>query len=229
MSPDITLSAGFSVATRESYPYVHVKTAELFCEKCVQFEKANPSKTTPEGIIEYRSYSLAAVVGSACFLEAAVNELFFELSTMPAPYFKAIKPEIAVTIGKMWKLETRGYRGLQGYSILDKYGAVLALTDKPAFDKGAAPYQDARLVLDVRNALVHGSSELITVAGNTEPLTDEKLEVATRGKFPRNPYDQSSPKFPPGNTRARMRRMGLQVLPQVHEGILQPPRYRSDV
>lgn len=41
------------------------------------------------------------------------------------------------------------------YSLLGKYQMALLLSGAGQFDKGAQPYQDAQLLIDFRNGLVH--------------------------------------------------------------------------
>jgi len=47
---------------------------------------------------------------------------------------------------------------IDGQPTLSRYDIVLQLLRKPAFDKGAPPYQDASLVVKLRNELIHYKS-----------------------------------------------------------------------
>jgi hypothetical protein len=58
---------------------------------------------------------------------------------------------------------------------LGKFECALHHSKKPNMDKGSNPYQDAKIVIDLRNALVHFKPGLDTQA-------DEHLELSNKLK-----------------------------------------------
>lgn len=92
--------------------------------------------------------ALSSVVLSAASLEGFVNEAL-EL----APEFQGAKPEdtkaIAAWAGVMKELE------VARASVQSKYLMTKWIFSSEPFDKGAQPYQDFDLLLDLRNTIMH--------------------------------------------------------------------------
>lgn len=77
-------------------------------------------------------------------------------------------------------------------SVLERYGLVLHLLKKPGMDRGAPPWQDASLVVRLRNELVHYKSRW------GEELERSKLLRALQDKgHPKPPFIQGSANFFP--------------------------------
>jgi hypothetical protein len=72
------------------------------------------------------------------------------------------------------------------YGILEKYDILLDLLEKEPFHKGKHPYQDASLLVEIRNELVHFEPRWYKF--NTEeeypnPINPHKLESKLKGRF----------------------------------------------
>lgn len=130
--------------------------------------------------IEHRAYVLSSIIAIAAFLEAAVNELYQDAAdghgVTADGYLAPLAPPTIAALAAAWRGTDRGVK----LNVLEKWQLLLALSGKPPLDAGAQPYQDARLVLHLRNALVHYKPEDLSA-------DDEHKNVARlRGKFDDN-------------------------------------------
>jgi hypothetical protein len=108
----------------------------------------------PRFDLEHRIYVLSSIITSVGFLEAMINELFQDAFDDYAPNDGAITPLSSNTrqlMKEYWRATDLGKRG----EALDKYQALLAFAGQPSMDKGRLPYQDAKLTVQLRNAIVH--------------------------------------------------------------------------
>lgn len=71
------------------------------------------------------------------------------------------------------------------FKTLDKYDIFLELIGGEPFDKGKYPYQDADVLIDVRNKLVHYEPKWIRFedAEQEVPKNRNTLETKLRGRF----------------------------------------------
>ena len=134
----------------------------------------------PRFDMAHRSLAASCVIASAAFLEAAVSELFQDAHDQHGltgdGYLAPLTPDAVETMAKIWRA-TDGGRQLDP---LEKWQWTLECCGRPRLDRGAAPVQDAALVVRLRNALAHFKPENIA--------TDEEheLEKRLRGKFEDN-------------------------------------------
>lgn len=90
----------------------------------------------------------------------------------------------------MWKL---GIPRTASYSILEKYEIALAMAEKEPLDHGTVVCQNVKLLIRLRNALIHfePTSSTSTAEGS------QRLEKQFRGKFLLNPMTgRKTPFFP---------------------------------
>jgi hypothetical protein len=80
---------------------------------------------------------------------------------------------------------------LERQEILEKFEFALLLGEKPSINKGAAPYQDVKIVIDLRNALVHFKPEWDTQADR-----HLKLSRKLQNKFHPSPFLNDDLIFP---------------------------------
>jgi len=89
---------------------------------------------------------------SVAFLEATVNEVFEDATDdrHVGQRVERLEPRVRAMLASFWESVGNGR-----YSLLGKYQMALLLSGAGQFDKGAQPYQDAQLLIDFRNGLVH--------------------------------------------------------------------------
>jgi hypothetical protein len=190
--------------------------AALFSRKSKQLEDAHPAPSQEEqerglqwseaGTQEHRSCVVASLLAAIAFLEASINELFASASH-PNLEGGGILPE------EKQAALTATEEMLSKNPLLDRYRLALHLRQERPFDIGAQPYQDAALVVRLRNELVHykprwrpGGTRAAperhpggTTGGTPASGVDESnLTKALSGKgFALNPFTSSgNPFFP---------------------------------
>lgn len=179
------------IATRVLYSLQHAWAAAHFARAALPFESLAASPN-PRVQREHRSHITGAVLSAAAFLEAAINELWADAANTTRPPCNTWPEGTREPIALVWS--TFGAR----LATLDKYQLLLSLLGQSVFDKGAQPYQDASLLLTLRNALVHFTPEWIVTGDPTSPDSMHRLERSLRSKFPPNALykDTGNPFWP---------------------------------
>jgi hypothetical protein len=139
----------------------HMLGAAHFARQSARLEALHASGTALDQVLfEHRGYVIGAVLSSAAFLEAAINELFADAADERYDEVKQRLPDDTVKLlAEMWSLDVPRRAGR--YAILEKYQIALTLARLPKLDKGRQPYQDTELLVKLRNELTHA-----------EPITD---------------------------------------------------------
>lgn len=97
-------------------------------------------------------------------------------------------------MGRLWRLDIPR---TSSYPILEKYEIALELNGKPPPCKGRWPYQDAKCLVELRNALIHFEPETIVSRATGEEAEIHKFEKRLRGKFTENPLTGAGNPFYP--------------------------------
>lgn len=172
-----------TISHRHYLSISHLSAAALFAKQCLELESSSGC-TAIDGIErrKHNAYAVSSVIVSAAFLEATINELFADCSeglyperinTLPAKHL----------MGRLWK---KGIPRTASFSILEKYEIALELNAKSAIDKSVNPYQDVKLLVELRNALIHYEPETIVSCGGNDATKLHKFETRFQGKFERN-------------------------------------------
>jgi hypothetical protein len=130
--------------------------------------------------MEHRCYVLASIVTSAAFLEALINELFQdaydEHGTSGDGYIAPIAEDARRRMSDLWRNTDFGRR----LETLAKFDLALSAAGLPSLDPGGPPYQAARLLVQLRNAIVHYRPEDLSA---DDP---HAIEKRLRHRFPDN-------------------------------------------
>ncbi|MFB9384360.1 hypothetical protein ACFFTK_14565, partial [Pseudonocardia petroleophila] len=124
--------------------------------------------------IHQRAYVMSAVTEAVAFVEALINEFFTDIHDSHADRYDSLGPEVLATIRGYWSIAGSG----NNVSVLTKYEMALLLCGKPAYDKGAEPYQSMKAAIDLRNWQIHYRPKNVG--------DESSYDVAKRlvGKFP---------------------------------------------
>ena len=155
-----------------------LKAAFRFYHQAKKFEEEN---TYPNE--DYNAGIIGGIISSASFLECYINEIFTEISEGgPSVYnFSGIPNEKVTLIRKMWN---GGIPRRSKYKVLEKYDIFLDLIGCEGFEKGKAPYQDASILIEIRNELVHFEPRWITMEDDFKTtIAQHKFEDKLRGRF----------------------------------------------
>lgn len=143
---------------------------------------------------EFRKLSIAhgafvstAIFSAVSFLEATINELFDDAVENKERFdgLLYLDENLLMQMEDWWI--TKGIKA----PTLEKYQKILKLADKSKFNKGTQPYQDVKLVTQLRNSLVHYKPEWSNTVLNTK-LEVIKVEDSfidkLKGKFELCPF-----------------------------------------
>ncbi|MGY4665127.1 hypothetical protein ACVWZ9_005921 [Pseudomonas chlororaphis] len=174
-----------TMTSRNYLSISHLSAASLFAKRSTELE---PTLTLGEsestnGLREHNACIVSTIMLSIAFLEATINEFFSDCAE--EPYAKVATLPTCKLMAKLW---TRGIPRTASYSILEKYEIALDLNESQPFDKSSYPYQDVKLLIELRNALIHYEPETIQhPTGILEEQRDlHKFEKKLRGKFELN-------------------------------------------
>jgi hypothetical protein len=202
--PSIVITPGVKVITYFSTN--HLLSAALFARNTLRLEKryvahsswylARPKSLTPLNA-EHLSYASSAVMASVAFLEAVINEFYYDIAHNPySEARKQLGPEVTERITALWNQEIpRTAR----YPIMQKYDIALILAGKKALDKKTATFANVRCLIELRNALTHYEPEaVVTVPMEGCEMTVQSLSKKLKGKFALNPIHAGGemPSFP---------------------------------
>ena len=173
-----------AVQMRAYFSSYHLWAAQHFS----QLAEAVEDQPGPAFNIAHRTYVTNAVFSAVAFLEASINEVFDDIADSHTSYVATLSAETKRLLGGLWV----GDETVERWSVLDKYRVVLLSAGKPVFDKGTQPYQDAKLLLRLRNRLIHARPK-------TRDTGDiDKLEQSLSGRFESNRHmaKMANPYFP---------------------------------
>ena len=136
-----------SVIIRVYYSSYHLWAARHFAQLAKQIEDEHQG--SPTFNVEHRAYVTSCIFSSVAFMEAAINEVFGDANDKHMSYIDNLGAQATKSMAAFWKKSHRKA------SILYKYMVALDHVGQKRFDKGKRPYQEARLLIDLRNVLVH--------------------------------------------------------------------------
>jgi hypothetical protein len=104
---------------------------------------------------EHRSCIVSSILASVAFPEAMINELYQDAydnhGTTRDGYIASWHSDVRSSMRELWRETDEG----SGLRLLSKYQLLLALCGHERLDQGAQPYQDAHLLVRLRNTLAH--------------------------------------------------------------------------
>lgn len=160
---------------RAAFEATLLRTACYFARGAAAREGVAPA-TTPAQRSERQSLVIGCILTSVAFLEATLNGVWDDLAALnglPESWFKDRR--------HLTRIAKAGLPDSLRASLLARYDATLAVTNSPAMDPAASPYQDVQALVMLRNALSHSRPEW-------EPPEEElpslrALERRLRGRF----------------------------------------------
>ncbi len=189
----------FAVYTRKSYSHDHLKAAVYFANLSEKLEcdVEDSISACPTARHNNEYLAIACIFAATGFLEAAINEIFSD----SAHDFRTSHHQNPLTferqlMAKMWDI---GIPRTAAYSILEKYQIALTLNNKSLFDKGSSVYQNADLLIKMRNNLIHTEPQNVIWASNLDEKTgtadrinkdspSKNLTNGLTGKFPESKF-----------------------------------------
>jgi hypothetical protein len=139
-------------------------------------------------IQKYTSYVTASILSAVAFLESTINE-FYYVANDRVLEIKKMPEEYRDKLSALWNVE--GFR--RGANILEKYQSALKVLSLTQFHEGKEPFQSVKLLINLRNALVHYVPETVSIRPQPSINQISDLEKKLRNRFRPNPF---VPKFP---------------------------------
>jgi len=144
--------------------------------------------------LQDRGMAMAIVMEAVGFVEATINEFYSDCSTNAQTnpnkqLDHAVRVQLAADVqGGILTHQSGAYLRMQGFAgpesiILRKYQRVLAAAGKPLFSAKDLEYDDLRVLIDVRNAIVHSEPETVDLMAPPSSSWDVLLSK----RVPRNP------------------------------------------
>lgn len=162
----------------------HIFSAHNFAESAERLEHDDPGEIPQEEKWRYRAYVTAAVLSSAGFLEASINELYLELQKVTESEDSHLRHELALLVS--------AWPQIVASPVLQKYQIALSVTDADPYNEDVAPFADAESLVRLRSALLSYSPEWDDSRGRHHVLEDR-----LKDQFPPSPLVSASrPWFP---------------------------------
>ena len=159
--------------------------AALFARNAYAVEQECTKASSEKLLTEHRSYCIGAVIASAAFLDASINELYLEAIDRNPQTFGVIHQRLARLMEHEWKT-------IESHPILEKYQRALGRGLKSPFPQGEHVYQAVDALVRLRNALVHYKPEW-----DTELKVHQHLEERLGTRFAHNPLADPNKAFIP--------------------------------
>ena len=165
--------------------------AAFFARQSAELEREHQNKESisSETFSQHRAYVTGSIFSAVSFLEGQINEVFTDAADDRRDFIYNLGDRISL-LAEMWNLDVPR---TAGYPILRKYEIALALAQKEPLDRGGLSYANAKLLIKLRNALIH--YEPLSSTSSAKSSQDE--EKRFRGKFRINPLTGSKTPFFP--------------------------------
>jgi hypothetical protein len=184
---------------------IHAESAKFFTAKAEELENICNEKDFIKIKDQYTAYVCSAMIMSASFLEANINEFFMSYKEpVPMPIMQLAENNQSTEIlnATLQSLPTDYMiylwekSEIEKSSALDKYNLALIVHKKEPFNQGENPYQNAKLTIMLRNMLLHSKMGKTEIDSDFNPR-ETNLEKKLRRKFKLNPFSDAKSSFLP--------------------------------
>jgi hypothetical protein len=165
-----------ALSMRPYYSSYHLWAARDFARLTNEIENAYVDGDLPFNI-QLRAYTMNAVLSASAFLEAAINEVYDDAVDQVESYIGGL------SVATKQKLAAYN---LMRVPTLKKYRDAIKFTGNSPLDKSKNPYYDAKLLINLRNQLVH-SHPVTRAAGDVDELSKNPVTSGDLDKLSKNP------------------------------------------
>jgi hypothetical protein len=169
MAEELNLAGRVELSMRVYFSSYHLWAARHFAQNAKDIEDQHGGSESRFDI-KHRAYVTNAVLSAVAFMEAAINELFDDVEDKHPGYVDPLSAEAKRQMEVLWARAERR-------PLLEKYRLALVCAGAAEFDRSANPYQDAKLLVELRNDLVHARPE------TRGPSDKDKLAAALSTRF----------------------------------------------
>ncbi|WP_159230986.1 hypothetical protein [Mycolicibacterium vanbaalenii] len=150
------------IGTRHYFAGAHIRAARLMASQCRERERVvleTRRDALPTVDYDAESYAVCAIVESAAFLEARVNEVWFA-ATEPIPG-SARQRLAGLNVAQVDAIREFAERpGSDRLPVIDKLDQTLVCATGRGIDRGTRPAQDVCGLVKLRDAFVHFKPKL---------------------------------------------------------------------
>jgi hypothetical protein len=154
---------GTAIQVATSLHRHHLFAARHLADLAGDIEQEFAGSADPDVIRRHRSYVIGAILSTAAFLEASINELYLEVQDHLVNGGSGGKRRVLAVPAHFWSAAARP-------PILHKYQLALVVADAEPFDQSRAPFRDADCLVGLRDALVHGRPDWHDAQGRRHNL-----------------------------------------------------------
>jgi len=185
---------------RDCFSVRYIQSAALLCKLAyaIEQEYRQAKEITADLQLRHEVFVLNSVLSSVSFLESTINEFYADAAD-EAYYFADERHEALLRqISEKWKNEKNFDRA----PLLNKYQKILFIAGMPSFDEGDQAFANLRILIEIRNHLLHYTREWVVLGDRGfcdagEDTTGGKFEKILRQKFATNPFAQKNQPFFP--------------------------------
>lgn len=159
---------------KHSFSRQHLVAARHFASLAEQVELK--AAATEQEKSEHRAYVTGAVVFSAAFLEASINEFYLEATEGNRTSLSSLTDQQMAILTELWE-------NVEQHQVLNKYQIALVACGVQRFDRGVEPFQGADGLIKIRNALIHYRPEW-----DDELDEHKKIQDRIGRRFKPNPF-----------------------------------------
>ncbi|MET8140808.1 hypothetical protein ABZU32_10905 [Sphaerisporangium sp. NPDC005288] len=143
-----------TVLMRSYFSTHHLYAARYAAESAQSLETSLAGQSVFD--LRHRTLVISAICESAFFLEAAINEIFQDAKDEHHSYIGGLDGSLLSAMAAVWDATNNGY-----LEVLKKYDLALRLAGHESFDPGTKILTNARLLVQLRNYLVHYRPEFV--------------------------------------------------------------------
>lgn len=157
MAESVESAERLTVLMRNYFSSHHLYAARYAAEDA-QSRETSLAGSEPMFDLRHRTLVISAISESAFFLEAAINEVFQDAKDAHHSHIGNLDSSALSAMAAVWEATNNGY-----LDVLKKYDLALRLAGHDPFDTGTKIPENARLLVQLRNYLVHYRPEFVSV------------------------------------------------------------------
>jgi len=189
-----------AIRFRDCFSVRYIQSAALLCQLAFAIEQEyRKAKESPAALqLQHEVFVLNSVLSSVAFLESTINELYADAADEAYFYADEKHEALLKNIGEGWHNEKNFDRA----PLLSKYQKILLVAGKHEFDENDQAFANLRILVEIRNHLMHYKREWVVFRDGKTPdtreeTTTEKFEKILRQKFATNPFARKNQPFFP--------------------------------
>jgi hypothetical protein len=189
-----------AIRFRDCFSVRYIQSAALLCRLAfaIEQEYLRGGPVQPDAQLRHEAFTLNAILSSVTFLESTINELHADSTDEEFSAIDEKHEALLRTIGRQW----HNPRNFDRAPMLTKYQTILSIAGQPGFDEGDQAFANVRILIEIRNHLLHYTREWVVIHDRQHPgrepmSTSDHFEKILYHTFASNPLaGKNVPFFP---------------------------------